>query len=555
MKNYTYPRVDIKTIAKIHNTAAPEAEDTTVLFMPILADKGPMNEIVKVHSLEEFITIFGEMDGIQKRVGKLTAFNIMNWLTAGGTLYVVRLVSTTESTANNACKKREVTIGYPKNDETATEFYTITGKDYGAYINDYTFTIVKDSKGSTKKEDVPAHIIVKNGSGRIVERVYFKIPKDKTTEASSKESKEASGGESAEAPNEKPTEINTEKVIVASEYIESVARSKAKANPIKGTDGLPEKTESTDVLKVFWDVLKVFWGASDKETAVSNDVKNAKIKDARDFLENPLPTPIDLLMDAGYPKSVKVAMGKFVMSNNSDEPGIRPDICAYIDLYDDDKKGDEIAKMLQSSDDDKDAYPQDENIFYFWQSFTISDAVFADGKDMTVGPSYFLSKIVPANDIANGIQFAAAGTRRAELTDAVKMSENPLPDTKEILFNNHINYAEEDSKGYYFMSQRTSSKLNTALSHINCARVTCRMVHEINALARDYLFEFNDATTLQNMRSVLNKYITNWIANRTLSYGEVDVAKNALSDEAVDVTLNIKFTGTIEVISIKLIIE
>ena len=90
MKNYTYPRVDTKIIAKIHNTAAPEAEDTTVLFMPILADKGPMNEIVKVHSLEEFITIFGEMDGIQKRVGKLTAFNIMNWLTAGGTVYVVR---------------------------------------------------------------------------------------------------------------------------------------------------------------------------------------------------------------------------------------------------------------------------------------------------------------------------------------------------------------------------------------------------------------------------------------------------------------------------------
>ena len=266
-------------------------------------------------------------------------------------------------------------------------------------------------------------------------------------------------------------------------------------------------------------------------------------------MENPLPTPIDLLMDAGYPVSVKAAMANFVLSDNADEPGIRPDIRAYIDLYDNENEKTEIAKTLPSN------LPNDENVFYFWQSFTISDAVFADGEDMTVGPSYFLSKIIPANDIANGIQFAAAGTRRAELTDVVKMSENPLPDTKETLFNNHINYAEKDSKGYYFMSQRTSSKLNTALSHINCSRVTCRMVHEINALARDYLFEFNDATTLQNMRSVLNKYITNWIANRTLSYGEVDVAKNALSDEAVDVTLNIKFTGTIEVISIKLIIE
>ena len=492
MKNYNYPRVDIKTIAKIHNTAAPEAEDTTVLFMPILADKGPMNEIVKIHSLEEFITTFGEMDGIQERVGKLTAFNIMNWLTAGGTLYVVRLGNEAGS------KQREVTIGYPKNDETATEFYTITGKDIGAYINGYTFDLVKNGEQGT--------ILVKNN--RIVERVYFTIPK----------------------------EVNGE-VHVASEYIESVKKVAEKPSKVDdaGTDGLPDKTEFTDV-------LKVFWGAKDK-TEITG------IKGAKHFLENPLPTPIDLLMDAGYPLSVKIAMADFVKSNNADVPGVRPDICAYIDLYDADNKDTTMTTSLPSG------LPNDENVFYFWQSFTISDAVFADGADMTVGPSYFLSKIVPANDIANGIQFPAAGTRRAELTDVVKMSENPLPDKKEELFNHHINYVEKDSRGYYFMSQRTSSENSTALSFINNARVTCRIVHEINALARDYLFEFNDATTLQNMRSVLNKYITNWIANRTLSYGEVDVAKNALSDEAVDVTLNIKFTGTIEVISIKLVIE
>ena len=495
MKNYTYPRVDTKIIAKIHNTAAPEAEDTTVLFMPILADKGPMNEIVKVHSLEEFITIFGEMDGIKDRVGELTAFNIMNWLTAGGTLYVVRLGNEAKS------KPREVTIGYPANDEHATEFYTITGKDIGAYINGYTFDLVK--KGEGKQGTISVKL-----NNRIVERVYFEVPTE-----------------------------NNKEVPVASEYIKSIKKVAEKPSTVDdgGTDGLLDGTKFTDV-------LKVFWGATDK-------TKIDGIKDARDFLENPLPTPIDLLMDAGYPVTVKAAMANFVLSDNADEPGIRPDIRAYIDLYDNEHEKDEIAKELPSS------LPNDQNVFYFWQSFTISDAVFADGEDMTVGPSYFLSKIIPANDIANGIQFAAAGTRRAELTDVVKMSENPLPDEKETLFNNHINYAEKDSKGYYFMSQRTSSKLNTALSHINCSRVTCRMVHEINALARDYLFEFNDATTLQNMRSVLNKYITNWIANRTLSYGEVDVAKNALSDEAVDVTLNIKFTGTIEVISIKLIIE
>ena len=61
--------------------------------------------------------------------------------------------------------------------------------------------------------------------------------------------------------------------------------------------------------------------------------------------------------------------------------------------------------------------------------------------------------------------------------------------------------------------------------------------------------------TLANMRSVLNKYVSNWIANRALSYGSVEVAPSTTSNEAVNVTLNIKFTGTIEVISVDIVIE
>ena len=37
------------------------------------------------------------------------------------------------------------------------------------------------------------------------------------------------------------------------------------------------------------------------------------------------------------------------------------------------------------------------------------------------------------------------------------------------------------------------------------------------------------------MSNVLNKYITSWVANRTLSSGVVTVSKNPYSDEAVDV--------------------
>ena len=57
------------------------------------------------------------------------------------------------------------------------------------------------------------------------------------------------------------------------------------------------------------------------------------------------------------------------------------------------------------------------------------------------------------------------------------------------------------------------------------------------------------------MSNVLNKYITNWVANRTLSSGVVTVSKNPYSDEAVDVEVTIKFNGTIEVISVNITIE
>ena len=109
------------------------------------------------------------------------------------------------------------------------------------------------------------------------------------------------------------------------------------------------------------------------------------------------------------------------------------------------------------------------------------------------------------------------------------------------------------------MSQRTfdgSTDDNyTALSFLNNRMTLVRIIHELKALGRDYLFEFNDSVTLANLSSVLNKYLTNWIANRALSYGNVVVSHDPYSEEAVDVQLNVKFTGSIEVISVDIIIE
>ena len=58
---------------------------------------------------------------------------------------------------------------------------------------------------------------------------------------------------------------------------------------------------------------------------------------------------------------------------------------------------------------------------------------------------------------------------------------------------------KKDSRGYKFMSQLTGEPENTALRFINNVRVANKMVRDLENLGREYLFEFNDATTLSNM--------------------------------------------------------
>jgi hypothetical protein len=82
-----------------------------------------------------------------------------------------------------------------------------------------------------------------------------------------------------------------------------------------------------------------------------------------------------------------------------------------------------------------------------------------------------------------------------------------------------------------------------------------RMKKDLERIGRTYLHEFNDAVTIANMTTALNKYVNNWISNRTLSLGIVEVVQNEVSENALDINLNIRFTNTIEVINVSIVIE
>jgi hypothetical protein len=294
-------------------------------------------------------------------------------------------------------------------------------------------------------------------------------------------------------------------------------------------------------------LLESFW---------SNDTVTASNKEfAHYYLANRLETPVDIIFDAGYPKSIKEKMCNFI-GNMNDNAG-RPDIVLILDVYYLD------AKLRLNTPNKTDmigfSIPHGTtNIALYEQFFTVNEPSFA-GQDIYVTPTYFLSKLFIHNDLTYGTQYPTAGIRRALLDDALYVNENPDADTKEDWFKKRINYAEKTSRETAFMSQRVMDGSDdyeyTALSFLNNVRVLEKMKKELESIGRSYLHEFNDAITIANMSTALNKYVANWISNRTLSLGVVTVEQNEVSENALDINLTIRFTNTIEVINVSIVIE
>ena len=295
-------------------------------------------------------------------------------------------------------------------------------------------------------------------------------------------------------------------------------------------------------------------------TATDNDVVKDVFEttdnDILNQLKNTLEYPIDFVIDAAYSMDVKTAIYKAFCSEATDPNFLRNDINVLLDAFAIETDG---TYVDHQTDVDSLIDTNNTRNLSVYSQLVKTHNPFNPTEVIAVAPSYYLTQLIPNNAIQQqrGTHEPIAGLNRGVLTDVVSVNESPLPEKKEEYFQNRVNYIETDRYRSAFMSQRTREKRedNTALQFLNNSITTNRMVKELSKLARVYLFEYNDAVTLSNLRNVLNKYISEFVANRTLSYAMVDVQKNPYSEEAIDVTLNIKFTGTIEVISVALTIE
>jgi hypothetical protein len=568
--NKIYPHVNVTTTALIRN--AVEAVDTgaTTLLVPFRAKKGLANKAQKILNIGQFVAEYGEEDfAYQGR----SVLNALNWLSAGGAVYAIRLVGsdgakavgsyvssdkwvdeaddklytfvdgsfnsgTSIASGTSAPSANGTTVpavGAVWFNETSNTLYTavtagtwagateevlptsdptivtFTAKNEGSYYSDVTINMTALSLGGTNYLDVTISV-----SGNRVAQ-YFRRSAD-----------------------------NFKSSLEASEFFGSVSfvSGKTFADLYAAINSANSKTDSfglfggDDGEGTTDELIEDFFSA---EITDENDPNLGKVP-AYVAIGNKIEFPIDMILDCGLSDSAKTAIKEFTQEGTGD----RDDILVIFDELDFSGANSELGISTEIA-------LSSVNHAVYAQKFIVNDIT--AGKDIYVSPTYFLASLIPSNDAIYGIQWPTAGLTRGVLTGVKSIDESPSEVRKQFFFDNKINYVEKDSRGYRFMSQRTSEDSETALRFINNVRVVNRMVRDLENLGREYLFEFNDSATLNNLRNALTRYVNEWIQNRTLSLGTVEVQKNATSDERVDVTLNIRFTGTIEIISIDIVIE
>ena len=536
---YTYPRVDITTTALSRPVLTENVPDTLVLFAPFRANIGPVNQFVICHSRADFETTFGTIDyTIQGQNG----LNILHWLNNGGTVYAVRVAS--ENNANNKSAYTEIELGSTTYELFCTKNPGSGYNDFKIQLSKYTNTsfVVNVYFGSVQMERFivtpDSFEELKDKKNTISEYVY--IDTNKSTGAGSTTLDTITKENIFTYTGDKVTGFTTNFGAV----IET-----PKTLSFKG--GSTETTSQDELIK----------------NALTYPSSDSSDSDFRKLLKDSLQYPIDVILDAGFATETKKAIWNAFNSAETNSNHIRNDVFVYYDAFEFSTSSVQPSIPARNSfysdiiaTGSTNSYrtsPNAHNAAIYQQFYKVKDPYI--NTQIFVTPSYFISTMLPYQTISlnKGYHTPIAGLNNGELSGVLYLNENPVPSDKETWFTARVNYAEKDSRQTSFMSQRTleNGADNSALQFINNALMTNIIVKELGILAREYLFEYNDAITLSNLRKTLNTYISNYVASRVLEYAYIDVQKDEFSPEAIDVSINIKYTGTIEVISIDLTIE
>lgn len=251
--------------------------------------------------------------------------------------------------------------------------------------------------------------------------------------------------------------------------------------------------------------------------------------------------PFDMVLDANYPLSVKVAMSNFART--------RGDFFSILDVGFTGSPGQAIK------------FRQDQltlNTFFsaiFVQDFVVDDEF--QGSDIQVTPTYFLAEKIPSNDGAFGIHWPFVGPRRGSIAGFKAGSWWPNAAYREELYKAKLNYVEKDVRLTRFNSQSTSQFANSALSDISHVRTLLRIRRDLENLVENFQFEFNDPTTWDSMQYQASSYMTQWVSNRALESATATVYASAYDRQQRIVRLKVEvvFTGLIERVMVDLVVN
>jgi len=599
---FYHPHVALNVTAKRHRVRTADVPDTTIMFAPIVASKGK-DGLTKVHSLAEFVNEFGAMDSDFYKLNGLMAYNIYNWLSNGGTLLVSKLKGKLAKVSVYAPGDCDIVEDTYEIDKSRLVFVKNTTTNKYEFIPD-AFGIIKAPNGTdvtsnvqfTASDNVWTISYTPTGADSATELVTFSI--NETTDLKQVSAKYSGSYYNhitvKVTPEEKddPQDIKRTTIVITKgkEVLESykgILISKIKSilsgseyiDTAASLDALSVLTETTYELSGGTDAATIYYDENYEDT---DSATLSTLKGLKDFwtwtpnstkpncsdLELKLEYPIDIIFDAGYPKGIKQLMINFIRDNNGvgtpvGSVGHRTDIFGIFDAY---ALTSSVPEKVIKGGRDETISIEDitmasissTNIAVYDPYFTTDDVIFTN-ETIPVFSSYALAKLIAYNDLTYGPQLPVAGLRRAIIDDVLSINENPNSDRKEQFFLDRVNYAEKTSREYAFMSQRTadgSTQDNyTALSFINNSRCLLKMEKDIEIMARQYLHEYNDAVTISNLSKLLNNYVSGWVSNRTLSLGYVDVSESDLSENELVITLNVKFTSTIEVITVNINID
>jgi hypothetical protein len=256
--------------------------------------------------------------------------------------------------------------------------------------------------------------------------------------------------------------------------------------------------------------------------------------------------PVDVILDANYSDIVKNQIVTLVSN-------YRDDVMAYLDegiKYPSTASLSLVDRASRFSYDTYDVAIHSQNLITT-DPYTL--------KDIKVTPTYYLSTLIPRNDIENGIQYPLAGLSRGviSLNDYKQLSFNPTMQEKSNLYDAQVNYIEQDPRRAKFSTQLTTQKRRSALSFVNNARVVKRIRREVEDIAERYIQEFNDDTTLSAMSSAINENLKQWKENRACSKIDATVYASEYDRQngIVRVTIEAQFTGIIEIVAIDLVVQ